>query len=93
MKMRLALPNILATSLYIAFGELSLAPKPPETRRDSVTENMHGVTIADPYRWLENLDSPETRFWVVAEAHVAEHSLDKLPPRKALRDRLTQLMT
>jgi hypothetical protein len=36
-------------------------PKPPPTTVDNFRETIHGVEIVDPYRWLENQDSPETR--------------------------------
>lgn len=39
-------------------------PPPPETHRGDVVEEIHGVTIADPYRWLEDQESPETRAWL-----------------------------
>ena len=91
MKMRLALPILLATFLYIAFGEVSLAPKPPETRRDSVTETMHGVTIADPYRWLEDQGSADTRAWINEENAYTHALLDRLPGRDRLEARFGQL--
>ena len=40
---------------------------PPETRRDNTREVLHGVEIADPYRWLEDQESPETRAWIDAQ--------------------------
>src|SRR5260370_8863598 len=42
---------------------LSLAP-PPLTKIDPVTEIIHGVAVADPYRWLEDQNSPRTREWL-----------------------------
>lgn len=42
-------------------------PPPPDTRTDNVTETVHGVEITDPYRWLEDQDSPETRAWIDAQ--------------------------
>ncbi len=38
-------------------------PGPPPTRTDDVKDDYHGVEVADPYRWLEEQQSPETRAW------------------------------
>jgi prolyl oligopeptidase len=64
----------------------------PPALRGNVVDDFHGEKVADPYRWLEDLDSPETRAWVVAEAKLTEKYLENLPSRKPLRERLTQLM-
>jgi prolyl oligopeptidase family protein len=40
---------------------------PPPTRKDATVDTLHGVSIPDPYRWLEDQDSPETRAWIEAE--------------------------
>jgi prolyl oligopeptidase len=36
----------------------------PVTRRDHIVDTYYGTTVADPYRWLEHLESPETLSWV-----------------------------
>jgi prolyl oligopeptidase len=61
----------------------------PQTRRGDVVETSHGVAIADPYRWLEELDSPETRSWVEAQNALTFGYLGGIPEREALRKRLT----
>lgn len=55
--------------------------RPPETRRGDVVERLHGHTIADPYRWLEDADSPETADWVERQRAHTEAFLDGLPGR------------
>ena len=70
----------------------SKLPKPPATRTDNVTETLHGVTIADPYRWLENQTSPETRAWIDAQNAYTHSLIDKLPGRDQLRKTTTALM-
>ena len=52
---------------------------------------LHGVRIADPYRWLEDLDSPETAAWVEAQNRVAFSFLESIPARSRLKERLTGL--
>ncbi len=66
-------------------------PKPPVTRRDSVVDVMWGIRIPDPYRWLENQTSPETRAWIKTEDDYTHSILSKLPGRAALIKRLTAL--
>jgi prolyl oligopeptidase len=63
----------------------------PQPRKDSTVDDYHGVKIADPYRWLENTDSPETTAWVEAENKVTQQYLAAIPRRAAFKDRLTTL--
>lgn len=67
-------------------------PGPPPTRRDDVKETLHGVEIADPYRWLEDQQSPETRAWIDAQNAYTRSLLDAWPGRETLRRRLGELM-
>ena len=53
---------------------------------------MHGVEIADPYRWLEDQQSPETRAWIDAQNKYTRAFLDTWPGRAALKRRLTELI-
>ena len=54
----------------------------PSTRRDELVEHLHGREITDPYRWLEDPDSPETVAWVAAQNAVTESYLSGLPARE-----------
>ncbi|MFM2267826.1 MAG: hypothetical protein RL757_1267 [Bacteroidota bacterium] len=63
----------------------------PQTAQESASDNYHGTTIKDPYRWLENDNSDATKNWVKAQNAVTFGYLDKIPSRKKLRDRLTEL--
>jgi prolyl oligopeptidase len=60
---------------------------PPAPRGDKV-DQFHGVKVADPYRWLEDVDSAPTREWVTAQAALARKYLDSIPGR----DRIAQTM-
>ncbi len=65
----------------------------PQARRDdAVIDDYHGTKVADPYRWLENPDSEESRAWIDAENRVTFGFLDRIGVRSRLRQRLTQLM-
>src|SRR4029077_10672640 len=64
----------------------------PKTRTDGVTEMIHGVSIKDPYRWLEDQQSPETRAWIDAQNAYTRSVLDPLPGRTAISKRLEELL-
>ncbi len=64
----------------------------PPARRDAVLDDYNGVKVADPYRWLEQLDSAETRDWVRAEARLTDSYLEKIPVRQSIQQRLTALL-
>ncbi|HWL42417.1 MAG TPA: prolyl oligopeptidase family serine peptidase [Ilumatobacter sp.] len=65
---------------------------PPPTRRDDTVDILHGVAVADPYRWLEDGDSPEVHEWVAAQNAVTRQALDALPDRGEWHGRLVALM-
>jgi prolyl oligopeptidase len=64
---------------------------PPPTRTDMVQEVLHGVPVADPYRWLEDQNSPETRTWITAQNAYTHSLLDGWPGRDGLEKRLSEL--
>jgi prolyl oligopeptidase len=61
----------------------------PATRKSNQTDNYFGKPIADPYRWLENLDSAETESWVSAQNEATFGFLAQSPLRSKIRARLT----
>ncbi|MEY3327642.1 MAG: hypothetical protein RLZZ115_523 [Cyanobacteriota bacterium] len=63
----------------------------PQTRKSDQVDNYHGVTVADPYRWLEDLDSEETASWVEAQNAVTFGYLNQIPAKETIKQRLTQL--
>jgi prolyl oligopeptidase len=71
---------------------VAAAPEYPPTRRDATLDDYNGVKVADPYRWMEQLDSPETRDWVQAEARITDSYLEKIPVRQSIQSRLTVLL-
>jgi prolyl oligopeptidase len=63
----------------------------PQTPKADVVDDYFGEKVADPYRWLEALDAPETQAWVTAQNQVSRPLLDALPDRAAIRARLAEL--
>jgi prolyl oligopeptidase len=64
---------------------------PPPTRKDATVDTLHGVSIPDPYRWLEDQDSPETRAWIEAQNRCTSAALDALSGREQISKRLGEL--
>jgi prolyl oligopeptidase len=63
----------------------------PESPRVEQVDEYHGVKVADPYRWLEDLDSQQTRDWVAAQNRLTSAYLGAIPEREPIRKRLTEL--
>jgi prolyl oligopeptidase len=63
----------------------------PTTHKGDVVDDYHGTKVADPYRWMEALDSKEVADWVAASNAVTEPYLKSLPLREHFHRRLTEL--
>ena len=96
--MKLSLVLVLGAALA---AQAAAQPKPPATQVEPVTETLHGVSITDPYRWLEGDNSnpermgqvtPEVAAWTDAQNGYTRSILDGFASRKALEDRMRPLM-
>jgi prolyl oligopeptidase len=67
------------------------APAYPKAKTVDQVDDYHGTKVADPYRWLEDTDSPDTKAWVEEENKLTFGYLEKIPYRSAIRDRLLKL--
>ena len=67
-------------------------PAPPPTEAHPVTDMMSGVAITDPYRWLEDQNSPETRAWIDRENAYTDTVLGKRPEQQLFAPRIEQLL-
>jgi len=65
---------------------------PPPTSVEPVTDFLHGVAITDPYRWLEDQDSPRTRNGLAEQASYTPTSLDAIPGRARTRKTAEDLL-
>src|SRR5690349_4897397 len=84
-----------AKLLLLALAAAAAAPRStpvPKTRAGSVSETIHGVTVRDPYRWLEDQQSPETRAWIDAQNAYSHSMLGALPGRATIQKRLEELL-
>ncbi|MGC8668283.1 MAG: prolyl oligopeptidase family serine peptidase [Chthonomonadales bacterium] len=80
---------ICAVAVAVIAQNVNL-PIPP-TRRVEQVDDYYGVKISDPYRWLEDTQSPETREWIEAQNRVTLPYLRSLPQREPFRRRLEEL--
>jgi prolyl oligopeptidase len=92
--MKKLLPSIAAGA--ILFAACDQKPKEealvyPETKKMDQVDEYFGTIVNDPYRWLEDDQSAETKDWVVAQNEVSFGYLDKIPFRDAIKTRLEGL--
>jgi protease II len=87
--------RLLLAALLLSLPTASLLAKEPTTfkypaapKSDQV-DDYHGTKVADPYRPLENADSPESRAWIEAQNKLTFSYLKAIPERKKINDRLT----
>lgn len=86
----------MKNKLFLLVFILSLAGfaqiKYPETKKVEVVDDYHGVKVADPYRWLEDDKSEETKSWVEEQNKVTFEYLNKIPFRNKIKERFTEIL-
>ncbi|MBX9690220.1 MAG: prolyl oligopeptidase family serine peptidase [Candidatus Obscuribacterales bacterium] len=87
--MNIALCCSLLLSILAAQAGFSF--KYPSTRTESVEDTYHGVKVKDPYRWLENNESAETKNWIETENKLTFSYLESLPSKQEFKNRLSEL--
>ncbi|HEU4416963.1 MAG TPA: prolyl oligopeptidase family serine peptidase [Candidatus Angelobacter sp.] len=91
----LSLLVTLAASAAVLKGAHDGGPAPaapPKTTVAEVKETVQGTEIVDPYRWLEDQNSPETRAWIDAQNAYSDSLISKVPGRDALRQQVSALI-
>ena len=63
----------------------------PDTKKGDVVDDYFGTKVADPYRWMEDLDSADVAAWITAQNQVTSDYLAKLPMRERFKQRITEL--
>jgi prolyl oligopeptidase len=87
-------PFLRSLALLAAAAPVVAAQAPPsypETRKSGTVDTFYGLSVADPYRWLENTTDPETQQWIAAENSLTFAYLAAIPRRAAIRERLGEL--
>ena len=71
--------------------EIPMRSRPAAGITCAVANRHFGTTVRDDYRWMEDWTDPATRAWVDGENAFTRATLDPLPARSAIRDRITEL--
>ena len=83
---------VVSLSAVAAKAQSPATSCPPQTAVNVVHDTYGTVDVADPYRWLEDQNSPETRAWISAQEKCTEAALAGLPGRANISKRLTELL-
>src|SRR5256714_14467035 len=82
--------SLVPSASALALGNPTLAARVPETPKQPVSTEYHGVTVEDPYQWLENDEDPEVKTWSGAGNQRTRKYLDSLPDRTVIEKQLTE---
>src|SRR4029077_6336227 len=63
----------------------------PLAPRGAQVDEYHGVKVPDPYRWMEDIDSPDTRTWGAAQGQLSREFLDSIGGRDSMTQRLRDI--
>src|SRR6202453_1927250 len=94
----ISLREFFALALYaqnpaqtIRGGNGVTLPSPPPTPAHPVSDEYQGTQIEDPYRWLEDAKSPQTRAWIDEQNKYTQQYLSQLKNRPEIIHQLTEL--
>lgn len=82
--------SLIITSAAFALSDSASAENAPDTPKKPVSTEYHGVTVQDPYRWLEADDDSQVRAWSDAQNQQTRKYLDSLPDRSAIENQLKE---
>jgi len=81
---------LISALIGLALINLPAIAPPPQTPKKPHSDDYHGVTVEDPYQWLENDEDPEVKAWSDTQSQWTRAYLDKLPDRAAIEKQLTE---
>jgi len=84
-------PTIFLFPIALFLAGCATAPSAPDSKREQITEVLHGVQVHDPYRWLEDEKSEEVQTWMNHQDEYARKYLKETPGRAHLSERLREL--
>src|SRR5260370_36608809 len=76
-------PNAAETTLELSY---------PVARQVDQTDDYFGTSVSDPYRWMEDVDSPELKAWIDVENKLTQSYLAQVPLRETIERRLMELI-
>src|SRR5438552_10422017 len=82
--------SLVVTAAALALSEAPLAENAPDTPKKPVTTEYHGVTVEDPYQWLEGDDDSQVKAWSDAQNQQTRKNLDSFPDRAAIEKQLQE---
>src|SRR5437867_521076 len=82
--------SLIAATGALAVSKATLAERAPDTPTKPVTNEYHGVTVEDPYQWLENDEDSQVKAWSDAQNQRTRKYLNSLPDRAAIETRLRE---
>jgi prolyl oligopeptidase len=86
------IPRIACCTLALLAGSLAAAERPPAAPVRPVTDDYFGTQVVDDYRYMEDLDNPEVRAWMKAQADYTRTKLDAIPARQPMLERIHALL-
>ena len=81
----------MSSALAVTALAAQSPPHYPVARKSDQSDNYFGTAVADPYRWLEDTDSPETKKWIEAENALTFQYLGSIPERASIKEQLTRI--
>lgn len=77
--------------LFFLAGNLTGQIKYPETKKVDQTDNYFGVSVADPYRWMEDLNDENLKIWIEKQNEITQNYISNYPEKEKIKNRLTNI--
>ena len=88
---RKGLLSVVLVSLFTAAIPAQKGIAYPQAKKVDQTDNYHGISVPDPYRWMEDTTSADTQSWIESQNKLTNAYLATIPERAKIKARLTEL--